>query len=105
MRSSNTYSLQGKRPMSTTHDAGGARHSAKAITSHSDDSASDRIREQASVVSQNVQELGGIVRDAAQEKLAAIRDGAAEYYAGGKGKARDAKHAIGQFIQQRPVAA
>ena len=78
--------------MSTTHEAGGAQGS-----------ASDRIRDQARVVTQDVQELGGIVRDVAQEKLSAIRDGAAEYYAGGQGKAREAQDAIGEFIRQRPV--
>jgi ElaB/YqjD/DUF883 family membrane-anchored ribosome-binding protein len=63
----------------------------------------DRIRDQAHVVTQEVQELGGIVRDAAQEKLGALRDGAAEYYSGGQDKAREAKHAIGEFIRERPV--
>ena len=91
--------------MSTTHDAGDARRYADGNTIHSDRSASERIRDQAHVVRQDVQELGGIVRDVAQEKMASIRDGAAEYYAGGQGKAREAKDTIGGFIRQRPVTA
>jgi len=74
--------------MSATHDA----------------SDTQRIREQARVVTKDVQELGGVVRDVAQEKLGELREGAVEYYELARGKARHAEDAVAQFIGRRPIA-
>ena len=89
--------------MSATHESSDAKASAVADNARSDHSASDRIRDQARVVTKDVQELGGIVRDAAQEKFGDLRDGAAEYYSQGKGKACQAEDAVGGFIRERPI--
>jgi ElaB/YqjD/DUF883 family membrane-anchored ribosome-binding protein len=88
--------------MSATHDAGDAQRAANDGL-RSDHSGSDRIRNQARVVTKDVQELGGIVRDVAQERLDEFRDGAAECYEQARGKARQAEDAVGTFIGQRPI--
>jgi len=89
--------------MSKNHKAGGAKRSPAAAAVRLDHSASDRIRDQARVVTKDVQELGGVVRDLAQEKLGELREGAAEYYEQARGKARQAEDVAGGFIRQRPI--
>jgi ElaB/YqjD/DUF883 family membrane-anchored ribosome-binding protein len=89
--------------MSRTHVDGDAKRSAVIDSERPDDSASDRIREQARVITKDVQELGGIVRDVAQEKLGELRDGAVEYYGQARGTACQAEDAVGRFIKQRPI--
>src|SRR4051794_25224800 len=89
--------------MSSTQDAGEAKRSPAMDPARPDHSASDRIRDQARVVTKDVQELGGIVRDVAHEKLGEVRDGAAEFYEQARGKARHAEDAVGNFIGRRPI--
>jgi ElaB/YqjD/DUF883 family membrane-anchored ribosome-binding protein len=89
--------------MSATHDAGDAKQSPATDALRPDHSASDRIREQARVVTKDVQELGGIVRDVAQKKLGEVRESAAEFYGQARGKARHAEDAVGDFIGRRPI--
>jgi ElaB/YqjD/DUF883 family membrane-anchored ribosome-binding protein len=89
--------------MSATHDGGDVKRSAAADGVRSDHSASDRIRDQARVVTKDVQELGGIVREVAQKKLGEAREGAAEFYEQARGKARHAEDAVGDFIGRRPI--
>jgi ElaB/YqjD/DUF883 family membrane-anchored ribosome-binding protein len=89
--------------MSATHESHEAKRSAVVDSERSDHSASDRIRDQARVVTKDVQELGGIVRDVAQEKFSDLREGAVEYYSQGKSKACQAEDAVGGFIRERPI--
>lgn len=89
--------------MSSTHDAGDAKRSPAMDAARPDHSASERIRDQARVITKDVQELGGIVRDVAQQKLGEVREGAAEYYEQARGKARHAEDAVGDFIGRRPI--
>ena len=89
--------------MSSTHDAGDVKRSVAADGVRPDHSASDRIRDQARVVTKDVQELGGIVRDVAQEKFGELREGAADCYQQARVKARRAEDTVGEFIGRRPI--
>jgi ElaB/YqjD/DUF883 family membrane-anchored ribosome-binding protein len=89
--------------MSATHDAGDGQRSAAADSVRPGHTATDRIRDQARVVTKDVQELGGVVRDVAREKLGELREGVAEYYAQGRAKSRHAEDAVEGFIKQRPI--
>ncbi len=89
--------------MSSIHEAGDANRSPAMDTARPGHSASDRLSDQARVITKDVQELGGIVRDVAQQKLTEVREGAAEFYEQARGKARHAEDAVGEFIGRRPI--
>ena len=64
---------------------------------------SDRLGEQAMVVTKDLQEMGGIARDAAQEKLGELREQASGYYEQGQDRVQGVVSAFEQSVRQRPL--
>lgn len=65
--------------------------------------ASDRLREQASAVTQDIQELGAIASDAAHEKFAQMRAEGSALCDQGHDKMRYAARSLEQYIAQQPL--
>ena len=64
---------------------------------------SDRLGDQAMVVTKDIQELGGIARDAAQEKLGQLREQASGYYQQGQDQVQGVVRAFEESVRQRPL--
>jgi ElaB/YqjD/DUF883 family membrane-anchored ribosome-binding protein len=64
---------------------------------------SDRLGEQAKVVTKDLQEMGDIARDAAREKLEKLRENASGYYQQGQDKVQGVVSSIEQTIVQQPL--
>lgn len=64
---------------------------------------SDRLGEQATVVTKDIQEMGGIVRDAAQEKLGQLREQASGYCQQGQDQFQGVVTAFEQSVRQQPL--
>jgi ElaB/YqjD/DUF883 family membrane-anchored ribosome-binding protein len=68
-----------------------------------DHSASDRLREQASALTDDIQGLGAIARDAAQEKLGQIQENASDLCDQGRDKVRQAARSLEHYIVEQPL--
>jgi ElaB/YqjD/DUF883 family membrane-anchored ribosome-binding protein len=64
---------------------------------------SDRLGEQAKVVTKDLQEMGDIARDAAREKLEKFRENASGCYQQGQEKVQGVVSSIEQSIVQQPL--
>lgn len=64
---------------------------------------SDRLGEQAKVVTKDLQQMGDIARDAAREKVEELRENASGYYQQGQEKVQGVVSSIEQSIVQQPL--
>jgi len=64
---------------------------------------SDRLGDQAMVVTKDIQEMGGIAKDAAQEKLGQLREQATGYYQQGQDQVQSVVSAFEQSVRQQPL--
>jgi len=64
---------------------------------------SDRLGDQAMVVTKDIQEMGGIAKDAAQETLGQLREQAAGYYQQGQDQVQSVVSAFEQSVRQQPL--
>jgi ElaB/YqjD/DUF883 family membrane-anchored ribosome-binding protein len=64
---------------------------------------SDRLGEQAKVVTKDLQEMGDIARDAAREKLGELRENASGCYQRGHDKVQGVVSAVEQTIVKQPL--
>ena len=65
--------------------------------------ARNRLRKQATKVTQDLQEMNSSVKDAAQEELGQLRETVSECCAQGRDNVLDAKRKLGQFIRDLPI--
>lgn len=64
---------------------------------------SDRLGEQAKVVTKDLQQMGDIARDAAREKVEELRENASGYYQQGQDKVQGVVSSFEQSIVQQPL--
>jgi len=64
---------------------------------------SDRLGEQAKVVTKDLQEMGHIAGDAAREKVEGLRENASGYYQEGQEKVQGVVSGFEQSIVQHPL--
>ncbi len=64
---------------------------------------SDRLGEQAKVVTKDLQQMGDIARDAAREKVEELRENASGYYQQSQEKVQGVVSSFEQSIVQQPL--
>jgi len=65
--------------------------------------ASDRLREQVHVATQDIQAIGVAARDATQEKFDRLQAEATDLYEHGRVKARQAARSLEQHVTEKPL--
>jgi len=88
--------------MAITNGPAGTKRRATAKRAHSDRPATDRLRKQASKVTEDLQEIVGTARDAARENLGQLRENAAECYEQGRDRVQNVERALEHSIRTRP---